>query len=479
MTKSLLHKDSTPDDLSLRFMAAAKDERMLGSRITGLERRIIARLFMAATVVRCYGFAGYALLKTVTRPQVPHDGAARLWILGKEGLNQDMAAVQSQRNDLDLCDFSRLCLKLLSEHRLPAWMDDNFYASDDIKDIHAKASLRNEWQKILSKLPRGERPAAILTSNFGYLYEREFAAACEVARIPFLAFHKECFKSEGRQEFFATTYRHRGAFGGRRIFVYNNFERDLLVKTGIAPLGKITVTGMPRLDYIHAWRRAGGFKHLAFQPTVLVFGFSTQSGLPRLPRKARTGIDDDQQALDNEFSGLRWSDLFTNYHAAILKLAHDFPHINVILKTKARERDGRPSVDFLREQGMPSNLDIVIGGDPVDLIKQSHCVIGFNTTALCEAIAAGIPVIVPAFDEAIAPETARYVPDLGYAVIKADSPDAMIRKAAEFSMKRTMPAVNLTTVAVQQLERWVGNPDGLAGERAYLAIVSETGREVI
>jgi hypothetical protein len=50
----------------------------------------------------CYGFAGRALLKTVSSPKIPHGDNDKLWILGKEGLNQDMAAVQSLCNDLNL-----------------------------------------------------------------------------------------------------------------------------------------------------------------------------------------------------------------------------------------------------------------------------------------------------------------------------------------------------------------------------------------
>ena len=46
----------------------------------------------------------------------------------------------------------------------------------------------------------------------------------------------------------------------------------------------------------------------------------------------------------------------------------------------------------------PANLSIVSGGDPFALITTADVVIGFNSTALFEALAAAVPVIVPELD---------------------------------------------------------------------------------
>ena len=46
---------------------------------------------------------------------------------------------------------------------------------------------------------------------------------------------------------------------------------------------------------------------------------------------------------------------------------------------------------------IPANVEVVIGGDPFANITHASTVIGFHSTAILEAIAAGKRVIVPRF----------------------------------------------------------------------------------
>lgn len=462
------------DAVSEQFRAAAKQERVLTERARGLRRQLTALLFNTGVALRQPSISARALLQTVRPVGESAPMRRTIWVLSKEGLVEDSLAALRSESWASLYDFSRMCLKLLTERMLPHQLDDNIYASTDVAVEDAKRELRDCWLEILRALPRSARPEAIITSNFGYLFEREFAGACEEEGIPFVAVHKECFKAPGRLRFFSSTYPRRGRFTGRRVLVYNEHERNLLLNTGVAPASAITVTGMPRLDRIHSWRRNGGLGPKPQHPlTILAFGFTPAAGLPRIPRKERTGVIGGLDQLAPEFSGLSWRELFAQYHEALIRIARDNPDIRVVLKTKSRERDGRQALEFVKSLRPPANFEIVVGGDPLALIVASDAVIGFNTTGLCEAIASGLPVVVPNFAEAASGATVEYVADLGEAVFNAHSPNELASLAVGLARNPAARWPALNHEREKALHYWVANADGEAGLRVAEAIRAE------
>jgi hypothetical protein len=118
---------------------------------------------------------------------------------------------------------------------------------------------------------------------------------------------------------------------------------------------------------------------------------------------------------------------------------------------------------------LPSNLEIVSGGDPFHLIAASRVVVGFNTTGLLEAIAAGKPVIVPRFIEAGEPERQDLIIDLGEAVSYASSANHLVELILVEAKRRKL-AAELPEPAAKVLRYWVGNDDGQAGRRTLQAI---------
>jgi hypothetical protein len=127
-------------------------------------------------------------------------------------------------------------------------------------------------------------------------------------------------------------------------------------------------------------------------------------------------------------------------------------------------------------QELPPNLTVVSGGDPFPLITSSDVVIGFNTTALLEALAAGKPVIVPQFAEANDARMRPLVIDVGQAVERATSPDELVRMASAHLDSSSETSAELPGAALQALVYWVGNEDGQAGLRVREAVRAEIMR---
>ncbi len=429
------------------------------------------------------------LFRILTRrmPNPNHRGGKvryRVLMIEKDTFYEDVLASLGASPEVRVHVAHRLVLKSIAAAFLPPELDDNFYVSDDPGVIRAKqdyaAFLTAMW-RVLSRLIPID---AVVSANFGYYAEREFASALEALGVPFLALHKENLKSPGRMDFFTELYRiRRGPFTGRRILVYNDIERVVQTTAGVVEPDRVTICGMPRLDRVHAWRRRAANSGDVMNDSgsgaaagrqVLFFSFTLKTGLPIIRRKGRGGYVSRAEPLDDAIGQLSWDKLFRDSHRAIFRLAQERPDVTVVLKTKARSREWQPVIDLLGELSTwPDNLKLVRGGDPFTLMVAAHTVCGFNTTGLFEAITAGKHVVVPHFAEAQDPAFAPFVIDYeDAATYAASGEDLTARLRASLEQPATGDA-ELPPPTMQLLEKWTGNADGKASERVTQAVLSE------
>lgn len=383
--------------------------------------------------------------------------------LNKPGFLEDIEESLLSNDDFEVLCWPNYALKACAAALLAPQLDNHRYASDDpaieASKLDYRRFLLQMWRHFLEIQPID----SVISANFGYFAQREFGAALKEAGTPLVVLHKENVKSPGRVEYWDAIYRTRGQFEGSKILVYSATERDLQARTGVAAPGQIEVTGMPRLDRIHRWRRdqanAGGDDG---RPQVLLFSFWRKEKL------TGTGTWED----------LAWTDLCDGTHRAIVELARLNPHARVVIKTKPVSQRVDEIWDILREPGrdLPPNLTVISGGDPFPLIAKSRVVIGFNTTALLEALAAGKPVIVPQFAEAEDTRMRQLVIDIGRAVERAASPAELVRMASAHLDGPSATSEELSAAASDALTYWVGNDDGQAGRRVLDAVRSEISR---
>ncbi|NWG24080.1 MAG: hypothetical protein HXY30_06615 [Pseudorhodoplanes sp.] len=407
----------------------------------------------------------------------PASPACRIMVLNlnKPGFPADVAASFGDAHDVALVSWPTYALTSFSAALLAPELSNKRYATDDPAIEATKQRYRRFLLEVWQALTRSCPIDAVLTANYGYYNQREFAAALQEAGTPFIALHKENVKSPGRLKYWEPIYRARGRFEGSKILVYSETERALQIAGGVADANAIVVTGMPRLDRVHRWRREHGGTAAANPRQVLFFAFWAREKLTAYERvtDARLRVDSNE-----EWSRRNWNVLCEGTYRAVIELARARPDIRVVLKTKPQSIRLDEVLRSLGEYGgeLPPNFSIVKGGDPVELIAESKVVIGFNSTALLEALAAGKTVIVPDFGEARDPAMSELVIDLGDAVQKAHSPDDLKRLVClELDSPATVPE-QLDPTAARTLREWVGNDDGGAGRRVLDSVRREIGR---
>lgn len=415
------------------------------------------------------------LMIRVQRADASANKPKTIVILPKAGINEDVAASLGGDAAFEVCVLDRTLIKGVFAAFMAQISDDNSYLLNLERDAPGKAALRSFWHDVLKHLMTYRRIDAFVTGNFSYHAEQEMAAAATNLSLPFVALHKECRKTPRLADFYAWVYQTRkGPFQGSHVLTYNHIEADIQARAGVTPHDINQVTGMARMDAVHRRRRSEAADWSAalpgHRPTILFFSVFEEYGLPFIRRKVEGRQFDD--ALSDDYSGLNWSSLMTSLHHALVELGQAHPDFDVIIKTKG-DPDSAQSLRrmFGEVLKLPANVQLVSGGDPLDLIFAADVVCGFNTTALVEAIAADAAVVVPKFAGAVDPAMAGYVMDFGDAVEGAESLAKMTESLVSLARRgRLAPARKLNDEQRRILDHWVGNADGCAGERVRDAL---------
>jgi hypothetical protein len=440
--------------------------------ILTLMRLVYERFLTELVLLKLPVLTGYLLRLSTERVYHPRKDYRKnprhVLILSKAGFTEDAVNVLSLLPDVEVDSLRRSSIKAIARAFLPTDVDDNNYfsASDEAKEgmLKYRSFLAAMWPGF----DPGGRFRAVVSGNFGYFAEREVAAALESIGVPFIILHKENLKTPGRVTFGERIYsERRGPFLGQKILVYNEIERDLMIRSGVVTPDRVEIVGMARLDPVHHWRRANaGSKP---QPVILFFSFLPTTGMPLIYRKGSNRKARYVEETEDVPTGLHVTELCTSVHRTMLRLAEDYPEISVVIKTKGRDRDRQGLMELLgisHPGELPANMMVVHEGSPFDLICKAAVVCGFNSTALLESLAAGKPVVVPSYAESNDPALIPFILDLGNAVTKATSSEMLMEILKRFAQAGEPLRFDLTNPVRETLRYWLGNDDGSAGKRA-------------
>ena len=390
----------------------------------------------------------------------------KVLVIEKAVFNEDIRVALHHVDDIQLFGVGRAVIKAMALGVLPRNVcADDTYISDDAAARRAKQKYREFLSNVWRHLQRHVAFDAVLTGNWAYWAERELGAVLECEGTPFIVLHKEGIKPPARSELLQRLFRvTRGQFMGRRMLVYQEAERQHQIDGDISKPEQIVVVGMPRMDQLHNWRRQaakGLVRSRAEKPLVLFLAFLPNNFLP-----SYSGLECD----------LAWNELCRGSLRAMVQVARQNPDAQVLIRPRGQEIDETWGIllEIIgHKDTLPSNLTVSTDGDAIQLVQAAWLIVGHNTTVLLEGLAAGKPVIVPDFAEALDPLYHGYIVDVGAGAHYPHSEVDLVRTVSIHCQgSLTIPA-ELSQANVDALIHWTGNADGQSAARVQAAVMHE------
>jgi hypothetical protein len=279
----------------------------------------------------------------------------------------------------------------------------------------------------------------IVTFNVNYRADAQLAFSASSVGIKFICIYKESNRTDESASYWIKYLAsHNEKFAGHLVLPYNSTSKKILVDSGIVDSKICTVIGCPRLDRSHAVRknRLVGRKNTQLKKKIVYFL-----------------IQDNAGAVPSS-SPNDWSRLRSLFDQLVLDAAHLYPNVDFLCKVK----EGWGTIQSQPFLNAPPNIHLDFTSEPEDLLIESCGAFGFNTTALYEAIAAGVPIMSPEKLLPIDDELSKYIhrfEKVGYAPTSTEE----FFVALEIMINQT-PKVSLSIAEREFLQDKIGNSDG-------------------
>jgi hypothetical protein len=235
----------------------------------------------------------------------------------------------------------------------------------------------------------------VIGAGVYYRHDYDWGSVSNEIGIPYIVLHKENLKEAKKtKEEFIDVVRTLNKFKGSHIIVHSQLIKDLLVQSEYVNAEKVSSLGCLRMDDFVCKIRDFKMKSNKRKKVVL-FSFLYNAGIFK---------------IGNDFEGHSkgWVTLFEHVHASIARLAIENKEVDFIIKTKWGANWIQAIEFHLKKYDIAleaiENLEIIVDVDIHKLIMESDVICCFNSTVMLEAAIAGLPVIVPYFDEALEPK---------------------------------------------------------------------------
>lgn len=390
-------------------------------------------------------------------------GRKKLVVLAKSAGVQDIeAAYLKEKASYSVLFLPRIILVLSANFfNIQERVTSIDYHTNDIQIEKDKERYKKHLIKVLDWFDRIFGITSIVQFNVIYSVERELANACSETEVNFITLHKECAWSPANINTLVDLYKNSVVkYSGNSIAVYNKQYKEIFIKSGIIDKKKIHVVGCGRLDQSHQYRLDNKSHGLN---TVLYYLIEPIAGPIYTNLKNGSFIPGIKM---KDGSIVTWSKMIKIVNRTIIELASENPKINFICKAKASMADEQ--TELLKKSSnlyyLPANIEFITEGVGHKLLKKTSLVIGFNTTAILESIAAGLPTIVPNIFSSDEKQIIKHTHQVNDGVL--------VPKTSHELKEVIMDTLNfdghhskLNRGQKNTLDRLMGNSDGKAGDR--------------
>ncbi len=378
--------------------------------------KIKSILLMALSTLlsfKAYRLASWLISLYISNSIVGH-GPLRVIYARKSVFNEEMQALLANAN-ISAVRIDRDLLRAIIHHFF--FVESKYHLAGE-NELSSKKSLELSFEDFLDLgvFPVLERLGVTtwVSCDFIYYYERPFQQRCKDKGIQSFVLLKECYKSPiqhiGWYLYLSANYK---TIPVDLMAVYNLRMKEMLVRSKVVSEEQIYVFGSPRMDALS--KQQYYLEPPEFNNRAIFFESAPKAGFPSFGRGTLVG-----QALshfgfsDSEFENIEniWRNISKKIFADSISFALSNPNMDVIYKCKNGSQ-----TNYQQElHELPQNWRSVVGGDNVTLLKNSRFCVGFNTSALLEAVFRRIPTLSPALDEKVLELCEPFLMDYGRAV---------------------------------------------------------------
>ena len=321
---------------------------------------------------------------------------------------------------------------------------------------HRRAQYRQECELLYRRLADRVNPALFVSTSDIFYWLREFVVVAREHGVNNVVVDKEGTISPFNFDNQSVRIRDFAPFISKHIFLWSERQREFWRRIGVAD-DDMTVIGQPRSDLLHREHRRAVDDYFPHpQPLITLFSYMANAYIPSdVARKDK----------------LTWRVMRDATHAEFHRLAVQNRNYNFVIKTHPQQ----PDLLDLRRKYRRDNLR-VIGGSAVanELLQRSELIIGFQTTAVTEAMMLGKNVIYTYWD----PLIVRFKNDLlpfheASGIVVAKSAE-QFRAVCERFFKGDLRDFEFTAEQIAKRDEFVNGyfsqPDGHVCERFYDAV---------
>lgn len=375
----------------------------------------------------------------------------KLVVLDRQGGREDVENAYWQHPaEHSVLFLPRLVVKASAHFFLGDHLTDTNYRSETEGREEAREAYREHLVDVLRWFRRLFGLSAILQFNIMYYAEQELARACTKLDVRFVCVQKECAWSPIEVPYIGQFYKDfLEHFYGDAIGFYSATSRRFYQSAGLVPEGRGYIVGCARLDESHRLRRE---RKSPAKSYVVFYLIESLHGFTQLPPEM--------------LKGKSWSAMSSRVNRAMLDLAAENPHVHFVFKAKSGVGEEQLASLFSSSSapGLPINVEVQNGGPGHKLLRNASVVVAFNTSALLEAVAAGVTTIVPNIFSRKEEKYAGGAWEVQEGVQIVDT--VKLLKDSVVSALTAQPvAVELTQGQKIVLERHLGNSDERSGER--------------
>ncbi len=380
--------------------------------------------------------------------------------LGRTIFVDDVKALAQFSGKLDymvvhLQYFAQLFRHFFTRDELAEMSEANYHHNPAIRKGREQYAnfLRRLWPVLAQRFGL----VSVMSGNFDYFVQQELAAVVEELKVPFIVLHKEGMMGFGGSDYLRQNIKQyeNTPFVGSKMLFYNEGAKQALLQAHITGFveEKMEVVGVPRLDAYFEKLEAGRAPR-----QVVFFSFYPPERFRHLVTGPKMGEIENRSRQIHEW---------------VMKFAKNHPDTKVIVKTKNAQHYYKYVQDIAEElfEQMPRNLNITNSANLIEVIQNSSVVVGYNSTTLVEALAAGKKVISADFSDLLPEKEEDFFTGYFDLLNFARSENELEQLILTQTEQKIEPARR-----DEFLKIFMSTPDGQASKRAEAAII-ETIKE--